>query len=877
MRGKHLMGPYSQYDWYHPGPLFYYLLTPLYLFSGGASRSLYWTAGFLNLAVLALALGTFYRHESSAVRRTCFAALLAVALAQFVLGVPEGALAASPLTDIWNPVATVLPLLALLVVAAAVSRGTMQLVPALVLLQALVAQTHVSHAPSSTVLTVVALALSLRGAKADSQRVWRQLGLGLGLGLLLWLPPLLALMQGRYGNIVALFRFAASSKLPGVAPADALAFGLRQLEGMPLRLIPVAGESRGATVIATALFAIQIGTTASCWRARDRRNEPFSIVVAAFACLCAIIGLGQSMALPSLAPQFYYQTLWYGPVGCIAWIGPTTWLLLRAECNRPAAQWSALGLAAAVAGLATATTGIVLVRDLRRCVAAAPKRRPESEETAARLVRPLLEHTTGSQGTHLDASSPDGWGELASVVLQLSKADFSAPLAPHWRFMFGSGARYVRDSGDIVDVAGAERQHLAPLWRSLAGVAVYTRLIETALEPTLSTAEGQNISGDPLTLLARQIAAGPGATEHGDPVILLGASSSVTFSFPLAVVRSLELTADSSGGHVVEASNDGFTFVGVATVPSVGQDVHAQRVELGAIGPWRALRLRPAGWTGRWVLRHVAIDDAEFGCEVSDNSGGAGNANSICDGVITHSKNAARQGEALLLASGATTTIRLPVVERGGFIAGLAIQSMGGDTLTVEAARQDDHFVPVGVATLPPKSRMHWWSFYFNDNRAWKRVRLSPGRGSSAHTIAEIRPIVSAGFLFDFDAETTRAALGDGVLADEVLTTPGQASVSTSHWRVSLSAANPYDLWVRLQPTELQTASTLVVLMNGEKIGELTPGSNPSGDYWFQVPQSAVRESNELWFSRPRAKPGSTPIPTRVLSMLFRPATLGAR
>src|SRR5262249_14255995 len=47
------LGPYSQFNWHHPGPIYFYLLVPLYKLAG--QRAIGLTAGALAINVAALA------------------------------------------------------------------------------------------------------------------------------------------------------------------------------------------------------------------------------------------------------------------------------------------------------------------------------------------------------------------------------------------------------------------------------------------------------------------------------------------------------------------------------------------------------------------------------------------------------------------------------------------------------------------------------------------------------------------------------------------------------------------------------------------------------------------------------------------------------
>jgi hypothetical protein len=96
-----LVGAYTVKGWAHPGPLLFWLAAPLWHLSGGDPRSLEWTAGLINFAmIVALA--------AVAWRRGRWALTLAVMLLTAVL---IHAFTPAVMVDLWNPY---VPLLAFL-------------------------------------------------------------------------------------------------------------------------------------------------------------------------------------------------------------------------------------------------------------------------------------------------------------------------------------------------------------------------------------------------------------------------------------------------------------------------------------------------------------------------------------------------------------------------------------------------------------------------------------------------------------------------------------------------------------------------------------------------------------------------------------------
>ena len=90
-QGRLLLGPYSRFQWHHPGPLYFYAMAPFYALSGSRATGLNVGALMINVAGLALVTGML-RGRASA-RLTAAAS---AALALLVLRVPD--LLVSP----WN-------------------------------------------------------------------------------------------------------------------------------------------------------------------------------------------------------------------------------------------------------------------------------------------------------------------------------------------------------------------------------------------------------------------------------------------------------------------------------------------------------------------------------------------------------------------------------------------------------------------------------------------------------------------------------------------------------------------------------------------------------------------------------------------------------
>ena len=94
-----LLGPYSRFGWFHPGPILYYLLWLPYRITGSTSLSLGFAALTLNaVALVGIALVAKRRGG-----------LPLVLLTLFLIGLLMSSLGAQFFRDVWNPSITILP------------------------------------------------------------------------------------------------------------------------------------------------------------------------------------------------------------------------------------------------------------------------------------------------------------------------------------------------------------------------------------------------------------------------------------------------------------------------------------------------------------------------------------------------------------------------------------------------------------------------------------------------------------------------------------------------------------------------------------------------------------------------------------------------
>jgi hypothetical protein len=129
MHGRQLLGPYSQFGWFHPGPLLFYWLAPFYALGGQSMNSL--NAGAFAMNALAL-LAIMWVGVRQGPALTMLWLTLWTLIAVLCFRLPD------LLTSWWNPNVCVLPLLAVICMSSAVAQGDAALLPLLAALASFV-------------------------------------------------------------------------------------------------------------------------------------------------------------------------------------------------------------------------------------------------------------------------------------------------------------------------------------------------------------------------------------------------------------------------------------------------------------------------------------------------------------------------------------------------------------------------------------------------------------------------------------------------------------------------------------------------------------------------------------------------------------------
>ena len=284
--GQLLVGPSSRFGWHHPGPLYFYVLAPLYVSSGRSAVVLYAGAVAINLLAL-LAIALVLQRE----RRAATAAAIVVVCLLFAWRVPRSL--ASP----WTAHVPVLASVTFLVLAAGVAAGRVHLLPLMIVAGSFIAQTHVGFVPLVAVVSAAVLAMMWRSNPRPATTLKGPLYVSAAVGIVLWAPVVVDALLHRGGNMTALWRFFVTNADAGHSMATAIVNGGYGLAGVlrPDFHLPWGGHvALGHVVWSLAAAGLQIALLGVIgWRdaTAGRRFDAMLAFVALAASVVGILGL----------------------------------------------------------------------------------------------------------------------------------------------------------------------------------------------------------------------------------------------------------------------------------------------------------------------------------------------------------------------------------------------------------------------------------------------------------------------------------------------------------------------------------------------------------------------------------------------------------
>lgn len=839
MQFRHWLGPYSRFGWNHPGPLYYYALAPLYWLSSGATTSLFASAALITLGSATAAGLLFFRQRAAVGDRLAFA--LTFGAAAFDLWARR--LPADP----WNPVVTVLPFAAFSLACAAVGASWLSLLPACAFLHAFISQTHISYVPCATLMLLAAMALSSwhRRHRPLSEREPLLPGVALTVlvAVIAWLPVLIAELSADRSNLARIWRQFAGAKATPTALSSALPYAASRLQAPVLSAFGLSEQSDGGWAL--GLLGVELALLMASIVAARARKDAFVTSLGALALLAAAVCCWSCRHIGDAAPHLGYLTFWFAFVGMMGWLAiALAWLpAIPLALTRGRSRFVGFAVACSLlGGLSLVDARSVWARYSRMPVRSVEDRR-QSEAATARVA--LLSKDATSPLV-LDLGEGRRWDALAGLVLGLEKHGITPVLRERWRFMFGNGVGYAAPGTDLASLLVSRRpSHSARFFDQLDSNA-YLYLDMSVTPPAARiTVEAAGAEGDPAWVVDGRAARAGSPVTSPRVLRLPGEQGSVTLRLPGLLVGELDAVVDAGDAYRVEASADGHTFQQIAELPSSRRSgLHNRRVALSDAGPWRALRLSSLGSTGRDAISEVRLDPTRWGVDVLDARGTSGNTRLVADGSAPRQGSRwPQRGSVVLHDIESFMTFGLPAtIDQEVRVEGVEVTGDGNDEYEISGSYDGSRFTPVGVMAARRKGGLGTRRFYFNDARAWSRVRLAPRAGDGRFSIAEVTPIVVAGLLIDFGSEAAQRYLGSGWSRGAE---PSAVIVDAEPARLRLPLRPGVDHELELVVEAPRVEGLLALQLNAQPLASVAL-RRAGLRYRVLVPRELVRADNEL-------------------------------
>lgn len=433
-KGQQLTGPYSRFGWHHPGPIYFYLMAPLYQLTAHDPVSLQLSALTIGtISCLAILLISF-RHHPLAI--FCSVAILLPA----VVAAPGPGFFANP----WNPYVTVLPFALFIVLCVELCLGHGALLPAAVGVGSFLIQTHISYTPLVGMFSLATLLvwtmpavrerLGLPARKPTVSAFWTVISVVLG-GLI-WLPVAVEEITRHPGNLTLLFEFFTASRYPAHGLAEAFDALARQLPGPMLLLARIAGRSAttgGSTAPWDVFAVLQVALLHLAFLQALRLRQGYRAVLGAFGTLGFWVALWATLHIEGELES--YLIVWASALGLIQWIAIASVLVPTAAGG--SSSWLRRFRPA---GALAALVSVLLIADVSLRASPIGSLFPTEQSNRYRALATHLEEYLGrvADGPFLIQLHHPIWPSAAAIILQLEKAGVPIHVDAAWVPMFGA-------------------------------------------------------------------------------------------------------------------------------------------------------------------------------------------------------------------------------------------------------------------------------------------------------------------------------------------------------------------------------------------------------------------------------------------------------
>jgi hypothetical protein len=277
-----LLGPYSRFLFFHPGPIYFAVRYPLYMLLGQRNSSFLLTT--VLISVLSLFAGWYIVRRFTG---RLFSVVFASAVALYLLNTDKILWLSE-----WNPHIIMFPVLLYLLAMAAVSLRKVKYIYTAVISGSFVAQTHIGSIPLLASIAAAAIVFAVfpviispekkRWVKHD----WKHLLLGTALLLLLWAPPLYEeFSSDSNGNLTVIREFLENSEpdqdlSTSLAPWSSILSGTEMSRFMRILRArnPEIMETLPIVVIALRLLFLSVGYSLLRRRGKFRFLSALSLI-----------------------------------------------------------------------------------------------------------------------------------------------------------------------------------------------------------------------------------------------------------------------------------------------------------------------------------------------------------------------------------------------------------------------------------------------------------------------------------------------------------------------------------------------------------------------------------------------------------------------
>ncbi len=561
--GTQLLGPYSRFQWCHPGPAFFYLALPIYeLFHehGPALNLFTFIANFACTLALTLSAWRLRGHV--------FALSAAALLAIYECIDPPFQLSGE-----WNPMTPILPLALLSLLCARLALGRIETLPPFAFVASAAVQTHIGFLP--VVLSLCALAaifgivrallerrdgrVAFRnpGARAPPRRVAWSLATTACVLIIAWLPPLAENARGPRGNLGLLYRFFTAPHTPEHTWPIVLETVARQLAFLPLvtaRLAGFTAAPSGALALGIALAEVMLVGAAlavGLWRRDDVLVVLSSIALGEVAASLAAVRAIRGEIHP-------YLVAWITIVGWFAATAIAAWVLSAPD--------RALEHKAVSAGLALGAFAVFALCIRQQARHTEVFRQPDVDaERLAHEVRQYLvaEHV---RSPLIRIATGDEWPTAVGVVLDLFKHHVPIFVDNYWLFLMGT--EFAAPSSEqpwlfIGDRAFYESARKRPDLRLVAAAGDAFALLgdpdylaKHRVAAKLAVVSATGVVGDPARAVDGVIPAEGTRWDSPLSVVLTSTESAIEVTVPGADVNGVFLSVDGSDTYAVRCTGD---------------------------------------------------------------------------------------------------------------------------------------------------------------------------------------------------------------------------------------------------------------------------------------------------------------------------------